>query len=304
MNKIANHIKLLLRISILLLAPLNAYAHDGKLGSRGCHSNGKIAGYHCHEKGRHPPENSKKVFANNKASVYISGSFAKLFGTYDSSYRDSTSMPGDGGTLLEQGYLNKVDGEIGFNFAIISAIGIEFKQSGVRAEIEYSYRRGTVDGDANNSISVYEVNEGDEILDASLFGTGKFESITTGDSLIFQLPASGKQQIHSLMINLYKDFKNKSIFTPYLGAGLGVTLQKTEYTVENASRLTGASLDDVEFYDHQTNETKAGLGTQGMLGVTAVFTDTISMNLGYRIFNPFAKSTLNHSLEVGVRFSF
>jgi len=252
------------------------------------------------------------VFAGEAGDprFYISGSAAKLFGSEKINYSETIIM-----TDTEKRYGSAVDssvnGEIDYDFAVIGAIGMKFKNS-MRVELEYSYRKGTPDGDANNTLDRYHYQYYGGGVDFSKPDWKDYrldEPVKNGsDPFEFKVPASGDQQIHALMFNVYKDFPIKTFFTPYVGVGLGVAIQETKYSVDNANRiklydLFYNNLVILEPFKYQENKTKTALGFQGMLGTTVELTQSISMNVGYRIFGT-SEDILIHGVEAGLRFSF
>ena len=62
-------------VSILLLLPIQAYAHGGRLDKNGCHTNRKTGEYHCHRGGPAPTRNAY-VPRNNLAPSRYGGAFA------------------------------------------------------------------------------------------------------------------------------------------------------------------------------------------------------------------------------------
>lgn len=89
------------------------------------------------------------------------------------------------------------------------------------------------------------------------------------------LSAKGEVGIQSLFANVYYDIHNKTQFTPYVGAGLGMGLVKTKGKIGLES--DGGS-DSIDF----GSKTKANLAWNVGLGCSYAFTDTISADLGYR----------------------
>lgn len=58
--------KIVFSILIVLLIPLNIFAHSGGTNAEGCHTNRKTGDYHCHNKKLKPPENKTPAPAFNK----------------------------------------------------------------------------------------------------------------------------------------------------------------------------------------------------------------------------------------------
>ncbi|VAX29695.1 hypothetical protein MNBD_NITROSPINAE05-567 [hydrothermal vent metagenome] len=59
-------VKIVFSILIVLLMPLDTYAHSGGTNAQGCHKNRKTGDYHCHNKKRISPKNKNPAPAQNK----------------------------------------------------------------------------------------------------------------------------------------------------------------------------------------------------------------------------------------------
>ncbi|MFQ3307490.1 MAG: opacity protein-like surface antigen [Candidatus Midichloriaceae bacterium] len=94
----------------------------------------------------------------------------------------------------------------------------------------------------------------------------------------------------SLMGDVYYDFNNGSSFTPYVGAGLGVT----------HSKLSGIK-DKIKDKGH------IGLGFNGALGVAYEVAKDVQIDLGYKLVGNKMKKAdtiFANTVNVGVKFAF
>lgn len=133
----------------------------------------------------------------------------------------------------------------------------------------------------------------------------------------------GDLDIHSLMVNLYKDFNHGSKFRPYVGAGIGVAWADYEilgpdgdvemrkgkapewdedeerFEVETQSK--GEDFDARNFLD----DTASAFGYQFMAGVGYEATPEVILTAGYRLFGTEGEfDTTIHAAEFGVRYNF
>jgi opacity protein-like surface antigen len=81
----------------------------------------------------------------------------------------------------------------------------------------------------------------------------------------FTTPANGRTTATNLMGNVWADFSNSSVVTPYVGGGVGISL------------LNGESSSGNKFIDD------TALAFQLGAGVKAAVSDQVSMDLGYRL---------------------
>ena len=147
---------------------------------------------------------------------------------------------------------------LGFDFSTMSSIN-------ARAELEYTYK-----GKSSFSPDITSGSEADtyKVIDNS-DGSTRFEE---SDSYSYgSEPGYLTNEIrsHQLMLNGYYDFKNTSKFTPYLGAGIGLTHLKNKVKVTDDSEDLGTKSD--------TNFTWS-VGA----GVGYALTPNLSMDIGYR----------------------
>ncbi|MPY70932.1 MAG: outer membrane beta-barrel protein [Alphaproteobacteria bacterium] len=114
--------------------------------------------------------------------------------------------------------------------------------------------------------------------------------------------ASGDVRSQSIMGNLYYDFDSRSRWTPYVGAGIGLTRIKAA----GISPVSGTSIRDKD----------TTFGAQAMAGVAYAMTDRLALTLGYRYFMAPDVTWENsagadvdsdystHEVLVGLRFTF
>ncbi len=110
--------------------------------------------------------------------------------------------------------------------------------------------------------------------------------------------------MQTLLANIYFDWHNESMFTPYLGAGAGVAFVNysgsgaySQYAYHTGSRDISGS--------------KTNFAWQVGTGVGIDFTDHVTMDLGYRYISfgdldeDYIDGFMNsHELSVGLRFTF
>lgn len=127
----------------------------------------------------------------------------------------------------------------------------------------------------------------------------------SGSTLGQAYNASGKVDVDTLFLNAYYDFHNATRFTPYLGAGLGMSFLSMKGSDRGNS-----------FGTHEENNFAWNLG----LGCAYILTEGISLDLGYRYADlgeartkslpVHGSSTLKtddvtmHQFMLGARFSF
>lgn len=123
-------------------------------------------------------------------------------------------------------------------YLIGGAVGVQFNDM-FRAEVELSH----ASWDANNTVSA-------------------------GPALAFTYAADGKISATYLMGNLWLDFKNDSLFTPYAGGGIGAGWAEGDSHFDNAAFGYG----------------KANVGLAYQLGAGVKFdvSETMAVDLGYR----------------------
>ncbi|MDR3038947.1 MAG: outer membrane beta-barrel protein [Candidatus Adiutrix sp.] len=137
-------------------------------------------------------------------------------------------------------------------FAGALAIGYDFSGTGapLRTELEYTIR------------SARET-------DHDFTFTGTNDRFRVGHKL----------KADTLMANLYYDFENDSVATPYIGAGLGLAFVKGE----NNFGVIRPNNDYVHIADGSDHSRK--FAWNAAAGVAWDITDSLSLDLGYRYFN-------------------
>lgn len=115
---------------------------------------------------------------------------------------------------------------------------------------------------------------------------------------------------HSLMANAFYDFNNDSVFTPYIGAGLGFAYLDTTYRAGIANGLSGSVASTSNNWNFAWN-----VGA----GVAYHINDAVALDLGYRyvdlgtvetgtttVSNFLGSSSVDytaHEMSIGLRFS-
>lgn len=169
-------------------------------------------------------------------------------------------------------------------FSITTAFGRRFGKW--RGELEYGYRK--------NSIS--RINKNDK-------GTYDFDGSPTSAFGQVEDP-TGSVYIHSFMTNAFRDFHNKSIFTPYIGAGVGIAWQKLFLiNTDRGGNLRTRGRTSKEKTPERTVERKTTFAYQAMIGVAVKATEKISLVGGFRFFGT-DEEVKTTSLEGSVRYSF
>ncbi len=159
------------------------------------------------------------------------------------------------------------------------SLGYDWASKGlpVRTELEYAYRHGL----SYDSDPLF-VNAGVPVR------------------------ATSDLNSHTLMVNGYYDFKNQSKFTPFVGAGLGMSWNKTD--TDGTVIATGAS----EVVSRSESSFAWNLGA----GVAYELTENMSLDTMYRYTDLgdavwgrssaelTSKDITSHELTVGLRFKF
>ncbi len=114
--------------------------------------------------------------------------------------------------------------------------------------------------------------------------------------------AKGEVSALSLLFNSYFDFHNRTLYTPYLGAGIGIV-----HLVYDANLRTGGIA-----FDDSATVFAYQLGT----GVSYNLNELLALDFGYRFLgtdkpefedkdgDTFESEYLSHTLLVGLRYSF
>ncbi len=154
-------------------------------------------------------------------------------------------------------------------------VGYDFyarSETPVRVEVEYAFR-SNFKGESNMS-----------------YGSNHVKS-----SLDYNM--------HTLMANAYYDFYNESIFTPYVGGGIGMAFLDGQIDMEFDGRQYSNDMDDTLFAWHVGG------------GVGVAVTENVTADLGYRYLgtstaygevggNEVKTDISAHEFSIGVRFGF
>lgn len=136
------------------------------------------------------------------------------------------------------------------NFGLGLALGMDlgyYYDLPVRLELEYAYRS------------------------KAKFGEGP--SAVYSDGLTYTASHNFEVKAHSVMVNAFYDFNNQSVFTPYIGGGLGLAYLSTDYHSRISNGLSGA-------INTSNNDWNFAWNVGG--GVTYHFSDSMALDLGYR----------------------
>ncbi|MCK9275606.1 MAG: outer membrane beta-barrel protein [Syntrophales bacterium] len=165
-------------------------------------------------------------------------------------------------TLSEPGVAFTVDAEFDTGYGVGLAAGYDFGAYRVEGEIDYK---------------AHDI-ESFSALGVGISGTGEISAL-------------------SVFVNGYIDFENNTVFTPYLGAGIGFST----IDVDNAQAggIVMGSEDDTVF------------AYQLMAGFSYAFTESMALDLSYRYFatsDPEFGITeaeyASHNVYLGLRFGF
>ena len=169
-------------------------------------------------------------------------------------------------------------------------IGVGYTIAGFRPEISAGYRSVMLD-----SLRVTKLNK----------VTTEAVLKPTNDALA-KLDISGTVTSIDLAASVYYDIDTGTEFTPYIGIGGGMS-QVTATVDEDIAGV------DIEHY----NDSAWALSFQAAAGIGFAVMDELTITLGYRLigtmeaqFSRFTTSkaktgmTLNHNVELGLRFSF
>ena len=211
-------------------------------------------------------------FADDREGFYMS--LSGLYGIADDSPIHSQhfgTSPAATDAVLNA--LNaKVDTDIGLSFS--HAAGFKF-DSGFRAEAEFSYR--------------------DADLNRVFIPAGSTSIINTSGSTLI----NGDINIKSWLFNAVYDFETFTLFTPYLGYGVGVALQEGALSTVRGIPTGLSKGTDITF------------AYQILAGIVYTLSDHVDVGLGYRYFgtsNPdfgfFVSEIDIHNLEVTLRYYF
>ncbi len=140
-------------------------------------------------------------------------------------------------------------------------------------------------------------NSGIHPPDPASFQERRFSGPLGGDG--FAEETARIWDTRSLVVNTLYDIRTNSLFTPYIGFGLGVAWQ------QGTLKRFGGSVQGLrDGYDHW-------LAYQGLMGVTSTLSENLDLGLGYRYlgtqdsaYRQVTTLTGVHNFEVGLRFAF
>lgn len=132
-----------------------------------------------------------------------------------------------------------------------------------------------------------------------------------------------KHQIHTLFVNAYYDITNETVFTPYIGAGVGMAFVRTKAEANFNDYGTG---DDWSLSGSSSRKTNTNFAWNIGAGVSWELNQQVSLDLGYRFaglgkvksnsatlhapdgqqadIKAETKNLYMHQVALGVRFSF
>ena len=177
-----------------------------------------------------------------------------------------------------------ISAAIGFDFSKVSKVN-------ARAELEYTYK----------DKATFAPN-----ISSAIFNGVDFSNLTEG----FPSVLVNELRTQSLMLNGYYDFKNKSKFTPYLSAGVGVS------RIENKVSINPEALGTSE---NITTDTNNNFTWTAGAGIAYKVTENVALDLAYRyvdagetdVSKSFEGTKLkntadlvSHDYSLGVRYNF
>lgn len=231
------------------------------------------------------------VIATSSFAYADSGLYTSLkAGISDTKFEDYKLGLADGNDSLvvkhkdaDETIYPNISAAIGFDFSKVSKVN-------ARAELEYTYK----------DKATFAPNISSAILNGvEVQGFEGFPSI-----LVNEL------RTQSLMLNGYYDFKNKSKFTPYLSAGVGVS------RIENKVSINPEALGTSE---NITTDTNNNFTWTAGAGIAYKVTENVALDLAYRyvdagetdVSQSFGGTKLkntadlvSHDYSLGVRYNF
>ncbi|NHK26494.1 OmpA family protein [Parvularcula flava] len=156
----------------------------------------------------------------------------------------------DTGSAVPASFVTNYDLDESLN--IYGSFG-KYLNNGLRAELELSTRTQEID---------------------ELKGDGLgFVGFPSGGNI-------GDLTVHTLMVNVFKDFTNESRFTPYIGAGVGLGYIRPE--ANNSSIVSAPASSPNQPYLIVMGDKDYATAVQALAGFTFDLTDTVDVDLGYR----------------------
>jgi opacity protein-like surface antigen len=240
------------------------------------------------------------VIATSSFAYADSGFYTSLKAGVSDTKFDNTEYQSNPEVDVDLTYHNKdVDETVYPNIAL--AVGFDFSKISkinARAELEYTYK-DKVKFTPQTDLLVITTPDFSDSEPAPEGFPGLFEN---------------ELRSQSLMLNAYYDFKNTSKFTPYLGAGVGVTRIKNKQALNPELFMENDSESD----------TSNTFTWSANVGVAYQVTENVALDLGYRyvdageiefntnnsfFFGPEAnmKTTadlVSHDYSLGIRYNF
>ncbi len=237
---------------------------------------------------------------NLKASLYAAVA-AVAVAPAAQAYEGWYGTIGAGLSYMQPDLDTEGEGALGFDtngdydngVGVYTAFGYAF-DSGVRVELEYSYRQNDVRHFAGDGLGFTGFNT----------ANGNFD---------------GELDAHALMVNALYDFKVNDVLTPFVGVGAGVASFGGEFTGADATFANGPS--NLSISERGVRR----LAGQLIAGVNVALADNLGVDVSYRYFiaarDPRFDGTLalgaagaaaqsvrtdyqNHGLFAGLRWSF
>ena len=289
------------------------------------------------------------ALAEDKSGFYVSGTLGMGSGnTIDLDDSETVTEPDDNFETNIYDLSNiefGSDGNFNGHIAIGKNIGKSF-----RLELEYGFRNSNVSHFRANSSSYqvrdsnawaereYAILNEDGALDDNnmtkevalthltkvMNDTNELTTANPSIDIIDELDTAdfmGELDIHSLMVNLYKDFNHGSKFRPYVGAGIGVAwadyqimapdgeieITKNDEPQTNPALVPVIEPGEFEAFEQRNflDNTASAFGYQFMAGVGYEATPEVILTAGYRLFGTEGEfDTTIHAAEFGVRYNF
>lgn len=198
------------------------------------------------------------VIATSSFAYADNGFYTSLKAGVSDTKFDNTKYQSNPDPDVEVAYHNKdIDETVYPNIAL--AVGFDFSKISkvnARAELEYTYKDKVKFTPQTERLTVITPDFSDSIPLPEGF-PGLIEN---------------ELRSQSLMLNGYYDFKNTSKFTPYLGAGVGVT------------RINNKQVINPEFFGESDSQsdTSNTFTWSASVGVAYQVTENVALDLGYR----------------------
>ena len=231
------------------------------------------------------------VIATSSFAYADSGLYTSLkAGISDTKFEDYKLDLADGNDSLvfkhkdaDETIYPNISAAIGFDFSKVSKVN-------ARAELEYTYK----------DKATFAPN-----ISSAIFNGVELQALEGFPSLFVN-----ELRTQSLMLNGYYDFKNKSKFTPYLSAGVGVS------RIENKVSINPEFFGDSE---NITTDTNNNFTWTAGAGIAYKVTENVALDLAYRYVDAGEtdvsqsiggiklKNTadlVSHDYSLGVRYNF